>query len=52
MISTLRLETVVKIGDIETDVRRERNAALSYSTRPKRSLLNEPFRPRGFRFML
>jgi hypothetical protein len=41
-----------RIRPIETYVRRERNTALSYSTRPKRGLLNEPFRPRGFLFML
>jgi|SRR5215813_5969601 len=37
---------------IETYVRRERNIAPSYSPRPKRCLLNQPVRPRGFRFML
>src|SRR5262245_22271982 len=39
-------------GGTETYVRRERNTALSYSTYSKRSLLNQPFRSRGFRFML
>jgi hypothetical protein len=33
-------------------VKRERKTALSYSTRPKRSLLDQPFRLRRFRVTL
>src|SRR5262249_20175224 len=37
---------------MEIYVKRERKTALPYSTRPKRSLLNQPFRLRRFRVML
>src|SRR5262249_52058262 len=40
---------IVESNPMEVYVRRERKTVLSYSTSPKRSFLNQPFRPRRFR---